>query len=35
VISNVDLDTYWAFHLDREQHRLHQARHQDGYALTA
>jgi hypothetical protein len=25
VISNGDLDRYWAHHLDREHHRLHQS----------
>ncbi|WP_433191215.1 ISKra4 family transposase [Actinoallomurus sp. CA-150999] len=35
VISNGDLDAYWAYHLDREQRRLHQARHQDKYTFTA
>lgn len=35
VISNGDLEAYWTFHTDREQHRLHQTRHQDEYALTA
>ncbi|MCX9192300.1 hypothetical protein C3Y87_12940 [Carbonactinospora thermoautotrophica] len=35
VISNGDLDAYWAWHLDREHHRIHQARNQDEHALTA
>jgi hypothetical protein len=35
LISNGDLDTYWTFHTDREHQRLHQARHQGKYALTA
>lgn len=34
VISNGDLGRYWAYHLDREHHRVHQARHRDEYALT-
>lgn len=34
IISNGDLDAYFAYHLDREQYRLRQARHQDRYALT-
>jgi hypothetical protein len=35
LISNGDLDTYWTFHTDREHQRLHQARHQGKYSLTA
>ncbi|MGP4030063.1 hypothetical protein [Actinomadura sp. 3N407] len=35
VISNGDLDRYWTYHLDREHQRVHQARHQEEYTLTA
>ncbi|WP_425394153.1 hypothetical protein [Actinomadura oligospora] len=35
VLGNGDLDAYWAYHLDRERHRLHKARHQEEHALTA
>lgn len=35
MISNGDLDAYWIFHLGREHHRVHHARHQDEYDLTA
>jgi hypothetical protein len=34
VISNGDLGAYWTYHLDREHHRIHSARHQEEYALT-
>jgi hypothetical protein len=34
IISNGDLNAYFAYHLDREQHRIRQARHQNDYALT-
>jgi hypothetical protein len=33
--DNGDFDAYWAFHLAQEHHRVHQARYQDGYGLTA
>jgi hypothetical protein len=33
--DNGDFDTYWAFHLAQEHHRVHQARYQDDYGLTA
>jgi hypothetical protein len=33
--DNGDFDAYWAFHLAQEHHRVHQARHQDGYGLAA
>ena len=33
--DNGDFDAYWAFHLAQEHHRVHQARHQDDYGLTA
>ncbi|GAA2610185.1 hypothetical protein SMC26_44510 [Actinomadura fulvescens] len=35
VISNGDLDAYWINHLEHQRHRIHQARSQDRYALTA
>jgi CheY-like chemotaxis protein len=34
IISNGDLDAYWAFHLDREQHRIQHARNQNEYDPT-
>jgi hypothetical protein len=35
VIDNGDFETYWAFHMRREHHRVHQARYQDRYDLLA
>ncbi|GAA2910413.1 hypothetical protein GCM10010517_76890 [Streptosporangium fragile] len=35
VISNGDLDAYWTYHLDREQHRVHRTRHQEKHTLAA
>ncbi|TDD02974.1 hypothetical protein E1292_22370 [Nonomuraea deserti] len=35
VIANNNLDQYWAFHIDRESHRVRQSRQQDGYTFTA
>ena len=35
VIDNGDFAAYWAFHVRREDDRVHQARHQDEYVLTA
>jgi hypothetical protein len=35
VISCGDFAAYWRYHLDREHHRIHQARYQDLYTLTA
>lgn len=35
VISNNDLDQYWAYHLRREHHRVHHARDQNTYGFTA
>jgi hypothetical protein len=33
--DNGDIGAYWAYHLAQEHHRVHQARYQDGYGLTA
>jgi hypothetical protein len=30
VISNGDLDDYWAYHLDQEYQRVHKARYAEG-----
>jgi hypothetical protein len=35
VIDNGDFETYWAFHMRREHHRVHRARYQDRYDLLA
>jgi hypothetical protein len=35
LISNGDFDTYYAWHLQREHQRIHQARYQDKLALAA
>jgi hypothetical protein len=35
VIDNGDFEAYWAFHVRREDERVHQARHQDEYHLIA
>jgi len=35
VIDDGDFEAYWAFHLRREQYRVHPARRQDGYDLIA
>jgi hypothetical protein len=35
VISCGDFPAYWRYHLDREHQRIHQARYQDRYILTA
>jgi hypothetical protein len=35
LVSNGDFDAYFRFHLAREHQRVHQARYQDGYTLTA
>jgi len=33
--SNADFDEYWRFHLDRERHRVHEARYAHGLIPTA
>jgi hypothetical protein len=33
--TNGDFDEYWKFHLDRERHRVHEARYADGVIPTA
>ena len=33
--SSGDFDEYWRFHLDRERHRVHEARYADGVIPTA
>jgi len=35
LISNGDFEPYFAWHLEREHQRNHQARYQDNYSLTA
>jgi hypothetical protein len=35
VQDNGDFPAYWAFHTEREHHRVHQAHYQEGYDLTA
>lgn len=35
VQDNGDFPEYWAFHTEREHHRVNQARHQERYNLTA
>jgi hypothetical protein len=35
LVSNGDFDTYWQYHLDQEQHRVHHARYPNNYQLTA
>jgi hypothetical protein len=35
VIDNGDFEAYWAFHIRREHYRVHQARDQDRYDLSA
>ncbi|MGI5135415.1 hypothetical protein [Streptomyces sp. CA-106110] len=35
VIINGDFEEYWLHHIEQEHLRTRQARHQDGYALTA
>jgi len=35
VIINGDFEGYWLHHVGQEHLRTRQARHQDGYALTA
>jgi hypothetical protein len=34
-MANSDLDQYRAFHVDRENQRVHHSRHQDGHTHTA
>jgi hypothetical protein len=35
LLDNGDFDAYWAFHVERERFRVHQACHRDGYGLIA
>ncbi len=35
LISNGDLDEYWAFQLRQEHQRVHHARYQDNVTLAA
>jgi hypothetical protein len=35
LISNGDFDTYWVFHLQQEQQRVHRDRYRDDHELAA
>ncbi|MCR3746045.1 hypothetical protein BS35_008645 [Actinomadura glauciflava] len=35
LVANGTFPDYWRYHLEQEPHRVHHARHQDEYNLTA